>query len=61
MTLTVVPLDLKEECTVWFCINLFLGQALHSLPALVFIRERKKYARMECSGLKIAFKNGLET
>jgi len=42
VTLTIVPLGLKQECTSWFCINLFLGQALSSLPALVFIREEKK-------------------
>lgn len=61
VTLTTVPLGLKQECTTWFCINLFLGQALHTLPALATVRERKKYARMEQSGLKIAFKNFLET
>lgn len=60
VTLTTVPLGLKQECTTWFCINLFLGQALHTLPALAMVRERKKYARMEESGLKITFKNFLK-
>lgn len=61
MTLTVVPLGLKHKRTSWFGINLFLGQALHSLPALVFIRERKRfYAITEQSGLKFAFQNYLE-
>lgn len=50
VTLTTVPLGLKQECTTWFCINLFLGQALHIVPALAIVREREnmqKWTRVD--------------
>lgn len=59
VTLTTVPLGLKQVYNL--VLHKFVSvSSLASLPALAIVKEREKYARMEQSELKIAFKNFLE-